>query len=262
MATMMVLADMKTTLPGRRHPGSGPRGDAGGHGDRHGIVGSRPDQILDHLTVGRARETENGRHIARIAFDEDHIGGFHGDIRTSADGDAEIGLDKSWRIVDAIAHHRHRKATRLQFLDLVRLLIGKHLGEIFGDAEFPGYRFRNALRIARQHHRLYAKAIQFGDGFSRFATHDVGKREERARRTIADKYNHRLAVCFQLLELRMIDRAALPSEMAGADDPKLLAVNLGGNAFAGDIADLGGLGDRDAALLGFSDDAMCNWCSD
>jgi hypothetical protein len=63
---------------------------------------------------------------------------------------------------------------------------------------------------------------------------------------------------FQFLEFRMLDRPALSSQMTRTDDSNFLAVDLRGDALPGDVADLGGLWDRDAALVGLGHDSMSN----
>src|SRR3546814_16263303 len=54
----------------------------------------------------------------------------------------------------------------------------------------------------------------------------------------------------------MGDGVALPCEVTGADDTHILAVQLGHDAFAGDVADVGSLGNSQVSFLHLGYDAV------
>lgn len=74
--------------------------------NRDHVVPGRPDQIVNHLAVGRASEADDRRHVVRVALDQNDVRRLDGDIRSSADRDADIGLSERGRIVDAVASGR------------------------------------------------------------------------------------------------------------------------------------------------------------
>ena len=63
-----------------------------------------------------------------------------GGLRAGVHGERDIGLRERWRIVGAVAHHRHQLAHRLLFADVVELRLGRCLGEKIVHAGLRGNR--------------------------------------------------------------------------------------------------------------------------
>ena len=78
---------------------------------------------------------------------EHDIGGFHGDIGTGANGDADFRAGQGWGVVDAIADHRHDPALGLQPADLGELVAGQHVGHDPVDAHLGGHRAGRSLVV-------------------------------------------------------------------------------------------------------------------
>ena len=78
-----------------------------GDGDGGDVVGRGPDQVLDDLAEGQARQLRGLHQAAQASTDEDYVGGLHGHVGPAADGDADIGLLQCRGVVDAIADHGH-----------------------------------------------------------------------------------------------------------------------------------------------------------
>jgi hypothetical protein len=104
--------------------------------DRDDVVTGGPDQVLDHLAVGSPGETDDRGDIMRVAFDENDVSRFNGDIRAGADGNADISLRERRRIVHTIACHGDNETSGLHLLDLGDFLVWKHLGDHFVEANF------------------------------------------------------------------------------------------------------------------------------
>ncbi|KAI3491155.1 hypothetical protein L1887_44553 [Cichorium endivia] len=61
----------------------------------------------------------------REAVEQHHIGRLHGDGRTTAHGNANVGLLETGCVVDAVARHADALAARLELLDDAQLLLGR-----------------------------------------------------------------------------------------------------------------------------------------
>ena len=79
--------------------------------------------VEDHAAV------EDGLHNGGEGFQQDHIGGFDGDVGAAARCDADVGLLEGGSVVDAVARHGHEVFPCLVFLDDAQFLFGGGAGE-------------------------------------------------------------------------------------------------------------------------------------
>ena len=160
-------------------------GNAGGQRNGEGVVAGRPQQVLDHLAVGRAGQADDREHVARVAAHQHDVGRLDGHIRPGADGDAEVGFDQRGGIVDAVADHGDRQSACFISPDLRRLLLRQDLGEELVEAELAGHRLRPPPGIAGQHHQRIPIAFSRGDGLERFLADEIGQGDGADRRVLA-----------------------------------------------------------------------------
>ena len=77
-----------------------------------------------------------------------------------------IRCEQCRSVVHTVADHCDAFALALQFLDLVHLVAGEHLGEHLVDAQVGGHGVGNSLGIASQHDHLHVLIVQSLDGIS------------------------------------------------------------------------------------------------
>ena len=82
--------------------------------DRHaqGVVEKRKGEVLADVGHGRPAETAGADDAAQVALDQRHAGALHGDVGAGAHRDADVGLGKRGRVVDAVAGHGDDAALR------------------------------------------------------------------------------------------------------------------------------------------------------
>src|SRR5262249_39979763 len=102
-----------------------------------------PQEVLDHLAIGRAGELEDGRHVPWIAAHEHDVRRLDRDIRSGTDRNAEVRCDQRWRVVDTVTDHRNGQAARLDLANLLRLWMRQNFCEVFVEPKARGDRFGN-----------------------------------------------------------------------------------------------------------------------
>ena len=96
------------------------------HAERERVV------LPDHANRLLA-QAHGGTQPAEIVGRERNVRRLDGDVGSDrAHGNAHVGERERRRVVDAVAHHRHRVACRSQVLNLFELLIGQHAGTPLG----------------------------------------------------------------------------------------------------------------------------------
>src|SRR6266571_1139011 len=72
-------------------------------GNRRYVVEERPEHVLLDGLEGQPGQLERFDDLERMAFHQHDISGLDGDVRASADRDAEIGLHEGRGVIDAVA---------------------------------------------------------------------------------------------------------------------------------------------------------------
>ena len=88
---------------------------------------------------------------AQVAGHQDDVASFDGDVGAGTDSEANIGLGQSGGVVDAVADKTDAAAIGLQTFDLGGLLVGKHFGQDFVDADRSGNGFGSDAVVAGDH---------------------------------------------------------------------------------------------------------------
>ena len=109
---------------GRCNPGPKPGGD--GHPDQIGAQGKPQDVLADHL-ARLTRQTDEQPQVLQRSPQQHRIPGLGREVHSRtpmADGKARAGPGQRGRVVDPVAHHGNRTATRrpFQFGDQAGLL--------------------------------------------------------------------------------------------------------------------------------------------
>ena len=90
-------------------------------------------------------------HAGHIAADQCEVAGLDGDVGAGANGNAKIGLNERWCVVDAVANHRNNFASFLEPLHLVLFVLWEHFGNDSVDADRIGNRLCSTSVVARDH---------------------------------------------------------------------------------------------------------------
>ena len=115
------------------------------------------------------------RHqLAGILGADGDSGGFGGDVRLPPpEAHPHIGEGQGRGVVDAVPHH-HDTASFLELSDVVRLVLGQHLGVVGVDVHFPGHFRRYLLGVPGEHDDLVdAVAAHLVEGLFHAGTNGV-----------------------------------------------------------------------------------------
>src|SRR3546814_4917544 len=102
------------------------------------------------------------------------------DVRSCADGDADVGREQRRRVIDTVTHHRDALALSLQFLDLCHLVLGQYLGEDCVDVEFLRDRVCDRRGITGQQDNLQSACVQSLDRIDGLGTYGIRARKHGA----------------------------------------------------------------------------------
>ena len=109
--------------------------------------------------------------------------------------DPEVGERERGRVVDAVAHHRHRSVACLQLAHRLDLVLGQQPRPVLGEPRVRGDRRGGTLVVAREHHDvLDAGTPQCGHDVAGLRTYLVRHRDEPDRDVRAQQHEHRLAL--------------------------------------------------------------------
>ena len=121
-----------------RRPSAG-RQYAGCNRKRGDVVAQCPAEVLSEISHGRLTQYDRLRNAAQIASNEGHVGRLHRHVSPRANRDANVGLGKCRRVVNAVAKHCHAESFCLHRLRLTDFLAGQQLCDHTVDACFPCY---------------------------------------------------------------------------------------------------------------------------
>jgi hypothetical protein len=140
--------------------------------DRDGdyVIRGRPNEILDHLPVGCARQLDCSNHIARIVTRENDTSGLYRHIGSRAHCNPDISRCQRRRVIHSVPDHRDVFSTRLKAFYGRGFVCGKNFGRdlIYSDA--LGDRTGNRVRISGNHRDPDTEAMKFTYGFKRLGS--------------------------------------------------------------------------------------------
>ena len=121
-----------------------------GQWQRGDVVGEGPEQVALDRAQRAAAETQRIGRAAQVAAHDRQVARLDGDVGARSHGDADVGLRQCGSVVDAVAHHGHRRALALQPLDCGDLVGRQHLGDhVVGvDADLGRHRLAAVLRLS------------------------------------------------------------------------------------------------------------------
>ena len=163
-----------------------------------------------------------------------------GDIGAGADGDADVGAREGRRVVDAVAHHGHLVVARLEFADLLLLLLRQHARDDLVYAHLACDGHGGAALVAREQDGLHAHLVQPGHGLRAGLFDGVGHRDHAERLSVGCEEERGLALVGKpvghLGKLREVD-LLLPQQATVASEHEM-PVDRGCKAAALDLLEL------------------------
>ena len=149
-----------------QHHGQAVKGKqgAGSHRDQDGIVKKGPEEVLADRPHGRPAQGDGPGNAAERPGRQDHVGRFDGHVGARTDGEAHVGLGQGRGIVDAVPHHGHGFAGRLQRFDPQGFVFRPDLGLHLIHTGLPTDRIGGPAVVSGEHHRLQAQPFQPGNG--------------------------------------------------------------------------------------------------
>jgi len=107
------------------------------HSHTHAVHDQRAHKILHDDPSAASRDPQSFDQLREIASNQNHVRTFSGHIRSRSHGDADIGLDQRWSVVDSITDH----------------------GNISPFAAQPGHPLRFLFRQQSSHCFVHAKIV-------------------------------------------------------------------------------------------------------
>ena len=108
-----------------------------------------------------AAELDRRRHTGQVAGDQGDVAGSDRYIGAGTHGDAHIGLGQGRRVVDAIAHHRHRPLPLgLEQPNHGGLIGGTHFSDHPLNPRLRCHQLGGTAGVATEHHQLQSLAPQ------------------------------------------------------------------------------------------------------
>eukprot|EP00964_Phaeocystis_antarctica_P067309 scaffold40740_cov69-Phaeocystis_antarctica.AAC.1 len=147
--------------------------------------------------VGEAAEVVGHQHDARRL--RGHGGALH------AHGDAHVGGGERGAVVDAVAHHGHRRLLG-EVLDRGELLLRLHARVAVGDAHARADGLRRLGAVAGEHDRLDVERVEGAHRLGAVGAHAVGEAAHRGDLAIDDDPQHACAARLPLDRLRRVER--------------------------------------------------------
>ena len=122
------------------------------------VVAHGPGQILAHDAQGGAGQAKRRGNGGGLGAQQQHIAGLLGQVGARAHGDAGVGLGQRGGVVDAVAHHGHAQAARLQGANAGQLAGRVEAGFNLGDAGLLRDGRGGGGRVAGEHQHAQAGA--------------------------------------------------------------------------------------------------------
>src|SRR5207302_9336986 len=97
------------------------------HRDGDEVICGRPNQILDHFSVGSTREFDRSYNVSWITTHEHDSSGLNRYISSRADCNSNVCGRQRWCVVHAVTHHCDTLAALLKALHRRSLVSRKHL---------------------------------------------------------------------------------------------------------------------------------------
>eukprot|EP00035_Acanthoeca_spectabilis_P004797 m.107088 g.107088 ORF g.107088 m.107088 type:complete len:1005 (-) comp12731_c0_seq1:306-3320(-) len=200
--------------------------------DHYRVVTQRPPKVGPDSGKGLPRQVDRHDQIVQVGPGQHHVGGLDRHVRSGSNRHPDIGLRQSRRVVDPVAHHRHREALGLQLLYLGALVTGEHFGKHVADPHLLRHGRRRRRVVAGQHHHLALAREQLADHRGRLLAHLARDRDHRFDRHgavlgplghVGHRQQHRglgsLAVGLQRGPDLRSDLAANPTHQRLVSDP-------------------------------------------
>ena len=118
------------------------------------IIDKRPKQILLDVSDNRFAESDGSGYVHQIAFHQNDISRFHGDIGSRTDGNSHIRSCKGGRIVDTVTYHGDLLTFALQTADLLLFILRIHFGYCSRRAHLTTDRFCGLGVVTGKHNDL------------------------------------------------------------------------------------------------------------
>ena len=125
-----------------------------------------------------------------------------GDVAAAADGAAHGGGGEGRGVVDAVAHHHHLAALRLEPLHHAGLLLWQHLGDDFVHTHQGTDVLRRRPVVAGQQHGPDALPAHFLDGGGAGLFHRIGHRDQAQQGAAPGEVHGGLALGGEALRIR------------------------------------------------------------
>mmetsp|Transcript_4417 Transcript_4417/g.17726 ORF Transcript_4417/g.17726 Transcript_4417/m.17726 type:complete len:446 (-) Transcript_4417:1753-3090(-) len=140
------------------------------------VVTHGPDVVDADALEGGARQVDGSEHVAQRVTHEHKAGGLHGDVGARPNGHADVRGRQSWRVVDAIADHRHHVPFGLEIRHDAGFTSRQHLSANVRrvDTRRVRYRLRRRPVVPCDHVDLDAKLLQPADNRRRIRLDRVG----------------------------------------------------------------------------------------
>ena len=133
----------------------------------------------------------------QIILDQNGVSALDCHIGASTNGDADISLNESRGVVDAVSDHRDGAVFRLEPFHFLRFTVRQHRSPHGIDSDFSGYRMRRPAVVACNQRDLQVRFFQLADraGGLRF---DLVRQCNSARKpAVSRREDHRFTVAFQ-----------------------------------------------------------------
>jgi hypothetical protein len=174
-----------------------------------------------------------------------------------ADGDANVGLGESGRVVDAVANHRDLVPPFLQLLDHTRLVTGEDFSHDLVDAELRGDPLGGLAVVAGKHDRADVLALEGLDRGGRGFPGSVGDGDQGGCLAVDRDLHDGAASPASVAAAASAPSSSTPSRSSRRPFRSRAACLHGGErSMAGHRFERLGLGPVESALLGCSDDRL------
>ena len=224
----------------------------GSQGNPHAVVEESPEQVLVDVPQCGPAHADGGGHIGKAALHQHHVRRVDGHVGARADGDADIRPGQGRGIVDAVAHHGHLSLL-LQLADDALLAVREHTGDDLVHAGLGADGLGGALVVSGEHDHSDAHVPHLPDSLGAVLLDDIGHGDNAHQLLVLAEEQGRLTLLRQLLRLGLDGGGDLrlgldELQVAGGE---LGAVELGGDAVAGQSLELGDLVGLHVPLLAF-----------
>ena len=142
----------------------------------------------------RAAEFDCGDNVKQRIFHQHHVGGVHGDVRSRADCNPDVGAHKRGCVVDSVADHRDFVPLFLQRADM-RFFFGR---QNVGNDRFNPDLFADCLSgravVAREHDNGNAHFPKLTDCRTAVITHGIRHGDDAGEFAVAREKKRCFAV--------------------------------------------------------------------